>query len=294
MIIALTGATGFIGKPLCALLRDRGHTLRLLGRHAAPPEGFAWDATADPPPAAAFEGADAVIHLIGEPIAQRWTRAAWHRIEASRVDSTRRLVKVLAAMEPRPAVLLCASATGIYGDRGNEVLTETSAPGSDAVARLCQEWERAAWQAEQLGMRVVSLRTGLVLGRDGGVLARMLPAFRLGLGGPLGNGRQWMSWIHLRDLVGLIVFALERPDINGPLNGVAPEPVTNLEFSRLLGAQLRRPAVLPVPGFALRLLFGEMASILTASQRVTPSAALDHGFHFEHPALPAALADVLA
>ena len=223
MTLTLTGATGFIGNPLCAMLRERGHPLRVLGRRAAPPEGFAWDASTDPPPAAAFEGADAVIHLVGEPIAQRWTPAAWHRIEASRVDSTRRLVKVLATLERRPATLICASATGVYGDRGDEVLTETSAPGTDKVAGLCQEWERSARQAEQLGMRVVLLRTGLVLGRDGGALARMLPAFRRGLGGPLGNGRQWMSWIHLLDLVRLIVFALERPDCNGPLNGVAPE-----------------------------------------------------------------------
>jgi uncharacterized protein (TIGR01777 family) len=293
MILTLTGATGFIGKPLGELLRDHGHTLRVLGRRVAPPDGFKWDAIAEPPPPAAFEGTDAVIHLVGEPIAQRWTPTAWHRIEASRVDSTRRLVKVMAAMDPRPGVLICASATGVYGDRGDEVLTETSMPGSDPVARLCLDWERAARQAEQLGIRVVLLRTGLVLGRDGGTLGHMLPAFRLGLGGPLGNGRQWMSWIHLRDLIRLIAFALEQPDLSGPLNGAAPEPVTNRDFARLLGVQLRRPAVLPVPGFALRLLFGEMARILTASQRVVPDAALHHGFEFDEPTLAAALADIL-
>lgn len=294
MILTLTGATGFIGKPLGALLRDHGHTLRVLGRHAIPPDGFAWDALTASPPAAAFDGSAAVIHLVGEPIAQRWTTSTWHRIEASRVDSTRRLVKVLAALDPRPTVLICASATGIYGDRGDEVLTESSALGNDPVARLCLEWERAARQAEQLGIRVVLLRTGLVLGRNGGTLARLLPVFRLGLGGPLGNGRQWMSWIHLQDLLRLIAFALERPEVSGPLNGTAPEPVTNGDFTRLLGAQLGRPAVLPVPGFALRLGFGKMARILTASQRVMPAAACQHGFHFEQPTLAATLADLLA
>lgn len=293
MIVTLSGATGFIGKPLVGLLRSGGHELRMLGRRAAPPAGFAWDALAESPPAAAFEGADAVIHLLGEPIAQRWTAAAWQRIEASRVDGTRRLVERLAALESRPKVLICASATGIYGDRGDEVLSEASAPGSDAVARLCVDWERAARLAEPLGMRVVLLRTGLVLGRDGGTLAHLLPVFRLGLGGPLGNGRQWMSWIHLQDLVRLIVFALERSEVSGPLNGTAPEPMTNRDFTRQLGAQLRRPAILPVPRFALRLGFGEMAQILTASQRVMPEAALGHGFHFEHPALAGSLADLL-
>lgn len=292
MKIALTGATGFVGKPLTARLRERGHTPNLLGRRAAPPDGFAWDALAAAPPTAAFEGTDAVIHLTGEPIAQRWTAAAWQRIVASRVDGTRRLVESLAALDRRPAVLICASATGIYGDRAGEVLTETSAPGSDAVARLCQDWEHAARQAESLGMRVVLLRTGLVLGRAGGALARMLPAFRLGLGGPLGNGRQWSSWIHLEDWVRLVEFALDQPALSGPLNAVAPEPVTQRDFARLLGAQLHRPALLPVPAFALRLLFGEMAGMLTASQRVLPEAAQRHGFHFTHSTLAAALAEL--
>ena len=293
MIITLSGATGFIGKPLCAQLREAGHELRILGRRAEPPDGFPWDAIADPPPADAFDDADAVIHLVGEPIAQRWTTAAWHRIEASRVDSTRRLIKVLASMEQRPSVLICASATGVYGDRGDEILTETSESGRDQVAKLCLDWERAAQQAELLGIRVVMLRTGLVLGSAGGTLGHMLPAFRLGVGGPLGNGRQWMSWIHLDDLVRMIAFALDRPDISGPLNGTAPEPVSNREFTSALGSQLRRPAILPVPQFALNLLFGKMAKILTASQRVVPAAAMQHGFEFEHPSLKAALADLL-
>ncbi len=293
MTLTLTGATGFIGRPLAARLRERGHTLRLLGRRAAPPDGFAWDALAAAPPSAAFEGAEAVIHLLGEPIAQRWTTAAWQRIVASRVDGTRRLVDALAALNRRPAVLICASGIGVYGDRGDELLTETSPPGSDAVARLCQDWEHAARQAEQLGMRVVLLRSGLVLGRDGGALARMLPAFRLGLGGPLGHGRQWTSWIHLEDWLRLVEFVLDQPALSGALNAVAPEPLTQRDFSRLLGAQLRRPAVLPTPAFALRLLFGEMAQLLTASQRVLPATAQRHGFHFTQPTLAAALAELL-
>lgn len=293
MTLTLTGATGFIGQPLCALLRDRGHALRLLGRSATPPEGMAWNALSDPFPAAALEGADAVIHLAGEPIAQRWSPRAWHRIEATRIDSTRRLVKALASLENRPHTLICASATGIYGHRGDEVLTESSAPGADKVARLCVDWERAAKQAEQLGIRVVLIRTGIVLGRSGGALARMLPAFRLGLGGPLGDGRQWMPWIHRDDLVRLLAFALDHPSLAGPINGVSPEPVTNRTFTRTLGAQLHRPAFLPAPRLALRLAFGEMARLLTDSQRVQPAAALNHGFTFDHPNLAAALADLL-
>jgi uncharacterized protein (TIGR01777 family) len=191
-------------------------------------------------------------------------------------------------------VLISASATGIYGDRGDEELTESSAAGDDRVARLCVEWEREAMRAEELGVRVVTLRTGLVLAPGGGVLAKMLPAFRMGLGGPLGHGRQWMSWIHLRDLVGLIRFALDNPEISGPLNGTAPGPVTNRDFTRELGMALRRPAVIPMPRPVLGLLFGEMAGILTASQRALPGKALAHGFGFGFPDFPAGLSAALS
>ena len=292
MIVVLTGASGLIGRSLSAELRTAGHQLRLLGRRAGPPDGWQWDALGEPPPAAALDGVDAVIHLSGEPIAQRWTANTWQRIVASRLEGTRRMVEAMAAMGKRPGVFICASATGIYGDRGDETLTETSAPGTGAVAQLCQDWEGEARRAEALGIRVVLLRTGLVLAPDGGALGRMLPAFRLGLGGPLGDGRQWMSWIHLRDMVRLIGFALEHPDLCGPLNATAPEPVTNREFTRTLAATLRRPACLPVPRPALRLLFGEMAGILTSSQRVLPDVALRHGFSFEFSTLAPALREM--
>lgn len=293
MIVTLTGASGLIGKALNGSLMADGHVVRPLGRRAAVPDGWSWDATVAEPPAAALSGADAVVHLLGEPIAQRWTAGAWRRIVASRLEGTRRLVETLARLEHRPSVLVSASATGIYGDRGGDMLTEDSAPGDDRVARLCEEWEREAMRAESLGIRVVLLRTGLVLSPRGGVLARMLPAFRMGLGGPLGDGRQWMSWIHAQDLVRLIRFALDQPAISGPLNGTAPEPVTNRDFTRALGVALRRPAVFPLPRLVLRLLFGEMAGILTSSQRVVPEKALACGFRFAISDIDAALMDIL-
>lgn len=293
MIITLTGASGLIGKALNGSLVADGHDVRPLGRRAAVPDGWSWDATISEPPAAALSGVDAVVHLLGEPIAQRWTAAAWRRIVASRVEGTRRLVETLERLKHRPAVLVSGSATGIYGNRGDDILTEISAPGDDRVARLCEDWEREAMRAESLGIRVVLLRTGLVLAPRGGVLARMLPAFRMGLGGPLGDGRQWMPWIHARDLVGLIRFALDHPEVRGPINGTAPEPVTNRDFTRALGAALRRPAVFPVPRPVLRILFGEMAGILTSSQRVMPEKPLDLGFRFGFSDLGGALADIL-
>ena len=293
MTVTITGANGLIGKALNGSLVADGQNVRPLGRRAAVPDGWSWDALIAEPPAGALSGADAVVHLLGEPIAQRWTAGAWRRIAASRVEGTRRLVETLARLEHRPSVLVSASATGIYGDRGDDMLTEISAPGDGRVARLCQAWEREAMRAEDLGIRVVLLRTGLVIAPRGGFLARMLPAFRMGLGGPLGDGGHWMSWIHLADLIGLIRFALENDGVAGPLNATAPEPVENRDFTRSLGAALRRPAVLPVPRLALRLLFGEMAGILTSSQRVLPEKALDHGFRFAFPDLETALDDVL-
>lgn len=293
LTVTLSGATGLIGKALAAALRAQGHFVRSLGRSASPPNGWRWDALSQLPPAAALAGADAVIHLSGEPISHRWTSARWQRIVASRVDGTRRMVEAMAALDRPPPVLISASGIGIYGDRGDEILTETSGLGLDRVARLCMDWEREALRAEALGCRVVLLRTGLVLSPAGGALARMLPAFRCGLGGPLGTGRQWQSWIHLRDLVRLIEFALAEPAVRGPLNGTAPEPVTNREFARGLADVLRRPAFLPVPRPALRLMFGAMADILTASQRVLPETAARHGFRHEFPSLGPALADLL-
>jgi hypothetical protein len=233
------------------------------------------------------------VHLAGEPLAQRWTEEAKRRIRGSRVDGTRRLIALLADLPAAPRVLLCASAIGIYGSRGDEILTESSAPGTGFLPEVCMAWEQAADEAAALGMRVVKLRTGIVLGRDGGVLARMLPAFRLGAGGRLGSGKQWMSWIHLNDLLGLIEFALNEAGVTGPVNATAPNPVTNEQFTAQLARTLHRPAFAPAPAFALKLMFGEMASVLLDSQRVVPRAAIEHGFGFRYPGLDPALHDVL-
>lgn len=299
MNLTLTGATGFIGTKLIARLVRDGNALRVLARRTPPdlPSGArfaAWDANAGEPPADALEGADAVIHLAGEPVAQRWIPETKRRIRASRVDGTRHLVHALSTLSRRPATLIVASAIGIYGDRGNEILTEASEPGSGFLPETCVEWEQAASLAEALGMRVVRLRIGIVLGLGGGALARMLPPFKLGIGGRLSSGGQWMSWIHVEDLVELLCFAATASKLTGAVNATAPNPVTNTEFTRVLARVLRRPALFPVPKLALKLLFGEMSRILLESQRVLPKAAEAAGFRFRRPDLRAALEELLA
>lgn len=297
MTVVITGATGFIGRRLMKVLLDGGHSVRALSRRAganmrAEVRLFAWDPMKEAPPREALQGADAVVHLAGEPVAQRWTAEAKARIRESRVAGTRRLVEALAALAERPAVFVCASAIGIYGSRGNERLTESSPPGSGFLAEVVKDWEREADAAASLGMRVVKPRIGVVLAAHGGALARMLPPFRLGLGGTLGWGDQWMSWIHLDDLAALIAFALQAP-VSGVCNAVAPNPVSNAVFTRTLAAVLRRPAIFPVPPFALRLAFGEMAQVLLDSQRVFPEAARAAGFGFSYPELRPALSNIL-
>ena len=274
MNIAITGASGFIGRHLLKSLAQAGHSVCALRRHAPPAES------------------DVVIHLAGEPVAQRWTAEARQRIRESRIAGTRNLVDALGRLPRRPKALICASAIGYYGSRGDEILTESSAPGSGFLPEVCVAWEREAQAAESFGIRVVRMRTGLVLAAGGGALQRMLPPFRMGVGGRLGSGRQWMSWIHLEDLTAMFLFAVES-QVRGPLNGVAPQPATNSEFTRELARMLRRPAVFPVPEFALRLLFGEMADVLLASQRVVPAAAQAAGFRFRFPQLSPALEDLL-
>jgi uncharacterized protein (TIGR01777 family) len=296
MIVVLTGATGFLGRRLMARLQREGHTIRALGRRDSAVDGvrfFRWEATRDLAPAEALAGSDAIIHLAGEPVAQRWNEDVKRRIRDSRVLGTRNLAGALERLETRPEVLLSASAIGYYGDRGDELLSEASVPGNDYLSEVCVEWEREARNAGSHGLRVVLLRTGIVLGKEGGALAQMLPPFRAGVGGPVGSGRQWMSWIHVDDVVGLILFALKQADLSGPVNLTTPHPVRNQEFTKTLGAVLHRPSVVPVPALALKLMFGEMGKVVLASQRVMPEAATRAGYAFQYPELRGALAQLL-
>jgi uncharacterized protein len=298
MKVAITGATGLVGRHVMRALVEAGHGVYALARKRpgslpADVRFFEWNAGESEPPVESLTGADAVVHLAGEPVAQRWTQEVKKRIRGSRVDGTRHLVNALSTQSRRPQVLISASAIGIYGSRGDEVLTEGSRPGDDFLAGLAMEWEQAAVLAEALGLRAVRLRIGMILASDGGALAKMLPPFRFGVGGRLGSGRQWTSWIHVDDLVKLILFALARTDVSGALNAVAPNPVTNTEFTKELARALHRPAIFPVPKLALRVLFGEMAGMLLASQRVIPEAATAAGFAFQYPQLGPALRRLL-
>ena len=294
MRITISGGTGRIGGDLVAKLRARGDEVTLLSRSAE--RGVRWDLTAEPAPAEALSGRDAVINLAGEDVAQRWSDDVKQRIRGSRVVGTRNLVAGLRALPDaeRPRVLVSGSASGYYGPRpSDDLVTEDDAPGSDFLARVCVDWEAEARSAEELGVRVARIRTGVVLDRKGGALAKMLPFFRAGIGGPVAGGRQAMPWISLDDEVGLLIAALDGDDWSGPFNACAPAPVTNGEFSKALGRALHRPAIAPVPAFAIRLLYGEMASIVTSGVRMLPAAATAHGFTFRHPSLDEALRDAV-
>ena len=298
MHVLITGGTGFIGRELAASLLADAHAVTVLTRgttSAGPRIPAGAKAIRD---LAEADGIDAVVNLAGASLGGvRWNAVAKMGFRASRIDTTRRLVDGMSRLEVKPKVLISGSAIGWYGPRGDDRLTETAAPGDDFSATLCRDWEAEAHKAAQLGVRVCTLRTGIVLGPDGpaggGALAQMLPAFRLGGGGPVGSGKQWMSWVHLSDLVALIRFLIERERASGPYNGTAPEPVTNAEFAKTLGRVLKRPAILPMPGFALRMIVGEMADILLTGQRVIPQAASDQDFRFRFPTLEGALRDVL-
>ena len=300
MNVTITGASGLIGTRLVAALRARGDEVTVMSRNAARASGalgvpaIAWDPLAGPAPAEALAGRDAVIHLAGEPVAQRWNAKVKAAILASRETGTRNLVAGLSAADPRPGTLVSSSAVGFYGKHGDELVDERQPAGGDFLAGVCEAWEREARAATDLGMRVVLLRTGVVLDPDGGALKTMLTPFRAGIGGPVAGGAQYMPWIHVDDVVGMYLAALDDPSWSGPVNATAPQPVTNREFSKALGRALHRPAVAPVPAFALRMLYGDMAEIVTEGQRAVPARAQDLGYDFRHPDLDAALAAALA
>lgn len=291
--IAVSGATGLLGSALRAFLSTGGHAVFRLVRPGPAPaaDDIPWDPAAGRLEAARLEGLDAVVHLAGENIGNgRWTEARVERILASRVAPTRLLARTLAGLQSPPRVLVCASAVGWYGDRGDEALDESSGPGNGFLAEVCRQWEAAAAPAAERGIRVVHLRFGVVLTVAGGALARMLPAFRLGAGGRVGSGRQVLSWVGLDDVLGAMHFAIGREDLAGPVNVTSPEPVTSAEMARTLGKVLRRPAGMPLPAAVVRLLFGEMGrSLLLDGQRVLPRKLLGAGFRFRHPSLEAAL-----
>lgn len=295
MKVTVTGATGRIGSTLVARLRERGDEVTVLSRNPARATerlgvpATAWDLRAGAAPAEALAGRDAVVHLAGEDIGQRWSERVKHEIHASREQGTRHLVDGLRAADPRPRLLVSSSGSGYYGPRGDERVDESEPPGDDFVAQVCVAWEREAQRAEELGVRVVRMRTGPVLDREGGALAKMLPPFRLGVGGPVAGGDQYLPWIHLDDIVGLYLTALDSGDFAGALNASAPEPATNRAFSQALGRALHRPAFVPVPTLALRLLYGEMAQIVTEGVRMIPGRAGELGYAFAHPDLDEAL-----
>jgi uncharacterized protein len=299
MRVTLTGATGLIGRRLIAALRGRGDEVTVLSRDPKQAEqrlsvrAAGWNPLADPAPVSALADADAVIHLAGEPVAQRWNTAVKERIRVSRSAGTTNLVAGLRDADPRPRVLVSTSASGYYGDRGAEPLTESSTPGEDFLAEVCKAWEDAAIGAESLGLRVTRVRTGVVLTSDGGALKTMLPPFKAGVGGPVAGGRQYIPWIHLDDLVGIYLAALDGEGWSGPVNGCAPGAVTNKVFSHALGRALHRPAVMPVPAFAIRALYGEMAEIVTGGQHLIPERTLELGYEFRHPDLDEALHSAL-
>lgn len=298
MRIAVSGSSGLVGSALLPLLATAGHSVTRIVR--TPPHEaelkLHWDPQSGRVDRRRLEGHDAVIHLAGENIsARRWSVRVKAAIRESRVDGTRVLAEAIASLERPPKVFVCASAIGIYGDRGNEALGEESAPGEGFLPEVCRAWEQAADAAREKGVRVVHARFGVILSPKGGALQKMLPIFRMGVGGVLGSGRQHMSWISLGDTVGALYHLTTNDGVRGPVNVVTPSPVTNREFTRTLGRVLGRPTILPVPGFAARLAFGEMAdALLLASAKVFPTQLLDSGYRFAHPQLEEALRTMLA
>lgn len=299
MKVLVTGATGFVGKAVVRELLTQKIEVVVLTRNIAKAvltlgsqcRYFQWlETTKELPPTEAFDGVDAVINLMGEGIAdKRWSDEQKKKLQSSRIDATARLVEAIGLLPKKPSVLVSASAVGIYGDKGDAEVTEKSPLADDFLARLCKDWEGQALKAQNLGLRVVILRTGVVIGKNGGALTKMLPIFKLGLGGPIGSGKQYMSWIHVDDLAQMYVTSVKDPTIKGVYNGTSPYPATNAEFSKQLGKTLSRPAFAPAPSVAMRMMFGEMSQVLLEGQRVLPAHFKETKFRFRNPTLEMAL-----
>jgi hypothetical protein len=300
MKITVTGATGMIGRKLVAELKERGDEVTVLSRNPDSAsatlgvEAISWNPDSEEAPPEALAGRDAVVHLAGESVAQRWTAKSKEAIRSSRVDGTANLVAGMRQASPRPKVFISGSAVGWYGPRGAEPIDETAGPGSDFLAEVCVAWERAAEEAQELGLRTVLLRTGIVLTADGGALGRMLPPFKAGVGGPVAGGAQMMPWIAVDDVVGLILAALDGDERwSGPINASAPIPASNRDFSKTLGKALGRPSFSPVPAFALKAMYGEMAQIVLTGQNAIPAKATELGYKWRQPDLEQALRSIL-
>ena len=292
MKVLISGSSGLIGSALASAFGAAGQEIVRLVRHdGGPPGNLVWDPSGESMDATPLEGVDVVVHLSGESLAEgRWTKAKKKRLWDSRVRSTNLLSKTLAQLQGRPRVMICASAIGFYGDRGEEILTEDSPAGTGFVADLCREWEASSAPATAAGIRVIHMRLGIVLARNGGALAKMLTPFRLGVGGVIGDGRQYVAWIALEDVVGAVVHLIDHSQLTGAVNFVAPQEITNRQLTKALGQVLHRPTVLAMPALAAQIAFGEMAKeLLLASARVTPRRLLDDGFVFAYPQLQAAL-----
>ncbi len=300
MKVTVTGATGTLGSQVVAELVHRGDEVTVLSRDAdraraklgSDVEALVWsDPKSEAPPSEALATQDAVMHLLGEPVAQRWSQQVKREIRESRVLSTRNLVAAIKDLDAtlRPSVLVSQSATGWYGPRGDERVEESEPAADDFLARVCVEWEAEAVKAEDLGLRVALTRTGVVMSQDGGALEKMLPPFKLGVGGPVAGGKQYVPWVHTDDVVGSLLHSLDTDSVRGPVNVTAPEPVTNAELSKALGRVLHRPAIAPVPALAIKALYGEMSIIVTTGVRAVPAALLASGYEFRRPDLEGAL-----